>query len=101
MATATAMANGDGNGNGNGNRLWLAAAAIEMEMTTVTAMAIAMATSMATVIMTKGRLPLYVPAMCSIVAWATPCLHPHGDTGKCIHQCCIMVVTLLRVFAPF
>jgi hypothetical protein len=30
----------------------------------------------------------------------TPCLHPHGHKGKCIHQCCIMGVTLLRVFAP-
>jgi hypothetical protein len=25
----------------------------------------------------------------------------HGHKGKCIHQCCIMGVTLLRMFAPF
>jgi hypothetical protein len=30
-----------------------------------------------------------------------PCLHPHGHKGKCIHQRCVMGVTLLRVFAPF
>jgi hypothetical protein len=52
-------------------------------------------------IMTKGGLPLYVAAICSIVAGATPCLHPHGHKGKCIHQRCVMGVTLLRVFAPF
>ncbi len=49
----------------------------------------------------KGGLPLHVPAMCSAVAGATPCLHPHGHKGKCIHQCCVMGVTLLIVFAPF
>ena len=27
-------------------------------------------------------------------------LHPHGHKQKCIHQRCIMGVTLLRVFAP-
>ncbi len=32
---------------------------------------------------------------------AIPCLHPHGHKGKCIHQRCIMAVTLLRVFPPF
>jgi hypothetical protein len=69
-------------------------------MATVTVMAIPMATSTVMAIMTKGGLPLHVPAMCSIVAGATPCLHPHGHKGKCIHQCCIMGVTLLRVFAP-
>jgi hypothetical protein len=31
----------------------------------------------------------------------TPCLHPHGHKGKCIHQRCVMVVTLQKVFAPF
>ncbi len=45
--------------------------------------------------------PLHVLAMCSTVAGATPCLHPHGHKGKCIHQCFVMGVTLLRVFAPF
>jgi hypothetical protein len=28
-------------------------------------------------------------------------LHPHGHKGKCIHQRCVMGVTLLRVFPPF
>ncbi len=32
---------------------------------------------------------------------ATPCLHPHEQKRKCIHQRCIMGATLLRVFAPF
>ncbi len=49
----------------------------------------------------KAGLPLRVPAMCSAMAGATPCLHPHGHKGKCIHQHCIMGVTLLRVFPPF
>ncbi len=71
----------------------------EMAMMTATAIAMAMAMTMAT--MTKGGLPLHVPVMCSPVAAATPCLHPHGHNGKYIHQCCIMGVTLLRVFAPF
>ncbi len=43
---------------------------------------------------------LYVPAMCSTVAGVIPHLHFHGHKGKCIHQRCIMGVTLLRVFAP-
>jgi hypothetical protein len=64
-------------------------------------MAIAMTMAMTTATITKGGLPLHVPAMCSTVAEATPCLHPHGHKGKCIHQCCVMGVTLLRVFAPF
>jgi hypothetical protein len=51
--------------------------------------------------MTKAELPLHVPAIYSAMAGATPCLHPHGHRGKCIHQRCIMGVTLLRVFAPF
>ena len=68
-----------------------------MEMVTT----IAMATAMARATMTKGGLPLHVPEMCSTVAGATPCLHPHGHKGKCIHQRCIMGVTLLRVFPPF
>jgi hypothetical protein len=71
------------------------------EGATVTVTAIAMATAMATATMTKGGLLLHVPAVCSTLAGATPCLHPHGHKGKCIHQRCIMGVTLLRVFAPF
>ena len=71
------------------------------ETTTVTAIAIALATSTAMATMTKGGLPLHVLAMCSTVAGATPCRHPHGHKGKCIHQHCVMGVTLLRVFAPF
>ena len=71
--------------------------ATTMEMAT----AIAMATATARVMMTKAGLPLHVPAMCSAMAGGTPCLHPHGHKGKCIHQCCVMGVTLLRVFPPF
>jgi hypothetical protein len=70
-------------------------------MTTEMATAIAMATAMARVTMTKAGLPFHVPTMCSAMAGATPCLHPHGHKRKCIHQCCIMGVTLLRVFSPF
>ncbi len=68
-------------------------------MATATVITMAMATATAT--MTKGGLPLHVLAMCSTVARATPCLHPHGHKGKCIYQRCIMGVTQLRVFAPF
>ncbi len=73
------------------------------ELATMTEMATAieMATAMARVTMTKAGLPLHVPAMCSAMAGATPCLHPHGHKGKCIHQRCVMGVTLLRVFPPF
>jgi hypothetical protein len=49
----------------------------------------------------KEGLPLHVAEMCSTMAGATPCLYPHGHKGKCIHQRCVMGVTLLRVFAPF
>jgi hypothetical protein len=48
----------------------------------------------------KEGLPLHVAEMCSAFGGATPCLHPHGHKEKCIHQHCIMGVTLLRVFAP-
>ncbi len=71
------------------------------EMAVVRATVITMVTAMATATMTKGGLPLHVPVMCSAVAGAKPCLHPHGHKGKCIHQPCVMGVTLLRVFAPF
>ena len=47
----------------------------------------------------KGRVPFHVVVMCSAFGGATPCLHPHGHKGKCIHQRCIMGVTLL-MFAP-
>jgi hypothetical protein len=39
--------------------------------------------------------------MCSAVTGVTNCLHPHRHKGVCIHQRCIMGVTLQRVFAPF
>jgi hypothetical protein len=70
--------------------------ATTMEMATT--MAMATATARATI--TKEGLPLHVAAMCSAFGGATPCLHPHGHKGKCIHQRCVMGVTLLRVFAP-
>ncbi len=73
----------------------------EWATTTEMATAIAMATATARETITKGGLPLHVPAMCSAMAGATPCLNPHGHKGKCIHQCCFMGVTLLRVFPPF
>ncbi len=73
----------------------------ELATTTEMVTAIAMATAMTKVTMTKAGLPLHVPAMCSTMAGATPCLNPHGHKGKCIHQRCIMGVTLLRVFPPF
>jgi hypothetical protein len=74
-----------------------------MESVTMTemVMAIAMATEMAKVTTMKAGLPLHVPAMCSAMTGATPCLHPHGHNGKCIHQRCVMGVTLLRVFPLF
>jgi hypothetical protein len=75
--------------------------ATETEMAMEMAIAITMATSMARVTMTKGGLPLHVLEMCSALAGVTPCLHPRGHKGVCIHQCCVMGVTLQRVFAPF
>jgi hypothetical protein len=105
-ATEMAAAMVDGNCNGNGQRRWRWATAMAMAMATELArathmaMAIPIATAMVRATMTKGGLPLHVPAMCSAVAGATLCLHPHGHNGKCIHQHCIMGVTLLRVFAP-
>jgi hypothetical protein len=94
----------DGNRNGNCQRQlqWATgtAMATESSMTTEMATVIAMVTAMARVTMTKAGLPLHKPAMSSAMAGATPCLHPHGHKGKCIHQRFIMGVTLLRVFAP-
>ncbi len=115
MATAMAMADGDatetaaamvdGNCNGNGRWQWRWAMAMAMVTESATmmemAMVIAMATATARVMMTKAGLPLHVSAMCSAMAGATPCLHPHGHKRKCIHQRCVMGMTLLRVFPPF
>ncbi len=95
----------DGNHNGNGRRKWQWATAMAMVTESATTMemaiTIAMATATARVMMTKAGLPLHVPAMCSAMAGATLYLHPHGHKGKCIHQRCIMGVTLLRVFPAF
>ncbi len=101
--TAAAMVDGDRNNNGRWQWQWATATAMVMDLaaTTEMAMATAMAMAMARVTMTKAGLPLYVPAMCSAMAGATPCLHPHLHKGKCIHQHCVMGVTLLRVFPPF
>ena len=102
------MVDGDRNGNGQWQRQWQWVIAMATATATVTelatamemAMAMAMATAMARATITKEGLPLHVAAMCSAFGGATPCLHPHGHKGKCIHQCCVMGVTLLRVFAP-
>ncbi len=103
-ATERAAAMVDGNRNGNGQRQWrwATATAMVMELATMMemAMAIAMAMAMARVTMKKAGLPLHVQAMCSAMAGATPCLHPHGHKGKRIYQRCVMGVTLLRVLAP-
>jgi hypothetical protein len=100
---AAAMVDGNRNSNGQRRRQWAMATAMVMEsaMMMDMATAIAMATDTARVMMMKAGLPLHVPAMCSAMAGATPCLHPHGHKGKCIHQGCVMGVTLLRVFPPF
>jgi hypothetical protein len=125
--TETAMADGEDDGNGDGNGWWQRIRdgggdgwrQPQRQWPTATAMgngngdgdgvsddngdgkAIAMLTAMVRVTMTNTGLPLHVLVMCSAMAGATPCLHPHGHKGKCIHQCCIMGVTLLRVFPPF
>ncbi len=59
-----------------------------MESATATemAMAMAMATATAMATITKEGLPLHVAAMCSAFGGATPCLHPHGHKGKCMHH---------------
>jgi hypothetical protein len=115
MATATAMADSDatetagamvdGDRNCNGRQQWQWAMAMvmvtESAITTEMATAIAMAMATVRVTMAKVGLPLHVPAMCSTMAGTTHCLHPYGHKGKCIHQRCIMGVTLLRVFPPF
>ncbi len=97
------MVGSDRNGNGRRRWQWAMATAKVTESATRTEMAtvIAMATATARAAMTKAGLPLHVLAMCSAMAGVTPCLHPHGHKGKCIHQCCIMGGTLLRVIPPF
>ncbi len=103
---AVAMVNGDRNGNGQPQQRQQSAIAtatatvteLAMAMEMATAMAMATATARATI--TKEGLSLHVAGMCSAFGGASPCLHPHGHKGKCIHQCCIMGVTLLRVFPP-
>ncbi len=70
--------------------------ATELATATEMASAMAMTTATARVTITKEGLPLHVAEMCSAFGGATPCLHPNGHTGKCIHQHCIMEVTLLR-----
>ncbi len=101
--TVVAMVNGNRNNNGQKRRRWATTTAMVTELATTMEMATAvtMATAMARVTMTKEGLPLHVPVMSSSMAGATPCLHPHGHKGKCMHQCGIMGVTLLRVFTPF
>ena len=97
------MVDGDRNGNGRRRRQWATAMAMVMESATMMEMAtaIAMATATARVTITKEGLPLHVAEMCSTFGGVTPCLHPHGHKGKCIHQRWVMGVTLLRVFPPF
>ncbi len=97
------MVNGNYNGNGRWRRQWATAMAMATESLTMMEMATAITMAMATArgTMMKGGLPLHVRAMCSAMAGRTPCLHPHGHKGKCIHQCCDMGVTLLRVLPPF
>ncbi len=104
---AAAMGNGDHNGSGQRQWQWQWATAMATVTATATAMAtetvmvIAMAKATARTTIMKGGLPLHVPAMCSAVAAVTPCLHPNGHKGVCIHQHCIIGVMLQRVFAPF
>ncbi len=97
------MVDSDRNSNGRQRWQWATATVMVTESTTTTetATAIAMAMAMARVMMTKAGLPFHVPAMCSAMAGATPCLLSHGHKGKSIHQRCVMGVTLPRVFPPF
>jgi hypothetical protein len=106
MAVAMVDGERDGNGQRQQQRRWAIATATATatgtELATATEMAttMAMATAMARATITKEGLPLHVAEMCSAFGGVTPCLHPHGHNGKCIHQRCVMGVTLLRVFAP-
>ncbi len=91
---AAAMVDGNRNGNGRWQRQWQWVIAMATATATVTelatamemAMAMAMATAMARATITKEGLPLHVVAMCSAFGGATPCLHPHGHKGKCMHH---------------
>jgi hypothetical protein len=95
-ATEMAVAMVDGDRNGNGRRQWqwqwaiatATATATATELVTATEMATAMAMvmAMARATITKEGLPLHVVAMCSAFGGATPCLHPHGHKGKCMHH---------------
>ncbi len=106
--TETTMAMADGNSDGNGQQAMATATAMATESVMVTelatatemATAMAMATAMVRATITKEGLSLHVAEMCSTFGGATPCLHPNEHKGKCIHQRCVMGVTLLRVFAP-
>ncbi len=100
MAVATVDGDRNGNGQWQQQRQWAIAMATAMATATESAMVMAMATAMARATITKEGLPLHVAEMCSAFGGGTPCLHPHGHKGKCIHQRCVMGVTLLRVFAP-
>jgi hypothetical protein len=86
MAMAMGDCDSDGNGNCDGNGVGDGDGVSDGDGQRVT--------------ITKEGLPLHVAEMCSAFGWATPCLHPHGHKGKCIHQRFIMGVILLRVFAP-
>ncbi len=85
---AAAMVNGNRNGNGQRQQRWATATVMVMELATRTEMAtaMAMATATATATITKEGLPVHVAVMCSAFGGATPCLHPHGHKGKCMHH---------------
>ncbi len=95
-ATEMAAAMADFNHNGNGQRQrqgqWASAMATAMVTATESAMAMemamamAMATATARATITKEGLPLHVAAMWSAFGGVTPCLHPHGHKGKCMHH---------------
>jgi hypothetical protein len=89
--------------DGDSDEQWATAMAMATESATVMEMAtaIAMATTTARATITKVWLPLHVPAMCSTLTGVTHCLHPHRHKEVCIHQRCVMGVTLQRVFAFF
>ena len=98
---AAAMVHGDhSNGPRQRRRQWAivtalaTATATAAELATEMAMAMAMATAMTRATITKEGLPLHVAEMCSAFRGATPYLHPNGHKGKCIHQRCVMGLTL-------
>ncbi len=105
-ATATVMADGhatemavvmvDSDRNGNDwwqqQRQWAiamattTATATESATATEMAMAMAMAAAMVRATITKEGLLFHVAAKCIAFGGATPCLHPHGHKGKCMHH---------------